>query len=120
MTVSGTASVTDPIRNTVTPVHGHRLCPSRVIGSTLPAKLEYAYTTHSKAMTADEMQHDLRRRSGRAGALRGARVVGSGLTVRRPSTFALRVCGRFGPPARSRDRDGLAARRRASAAPRPG
>ena len=92
MTVSGTASVTDPIRNTVTPVQdidwsfpGYADAPGQ-LGSV---------TTHSKAMTADEINTicdgdpvEL--------AARGARVVGSGVTVRRPSTFALRVCGPSG------------------------
>ena len=92
MTVSGTASVTDPIRNTITPVQdidwsfpGYADAPNQ-LGSA---------TTSSIQMTADEINTicdgdpvEL--------AARGARVVGAGLTPRKPDTYALRVCGPSG------------------------
>jgi hypothetical protein len=92
MAVSGTASVTDPIRNTITPVQdidwsfpGYADAPGQQGSS----------TTITVQMTAKEINTicdgdpvEL--------AAHGARVVGSGLTVRRPNTFALRVCGPSG------------------------
>lgn len=91
-TVSGTAYVTDNVRNTVTPVQnidwsfpGYANAPNQ-LGS---------WTTHSFAMTATEV-NTICNGDPVDPAARGARVVGAGVTVRRPSTFALRVCGPTG------------------------
>ena len=91
-TVSGTAYVTDNVRNTVTPVKDIDLSFPGYANE--PNQLG-SWTAHSIAMTATEVNTicngdpvDL--------AARGIRVVGAGVTVRRPSTFALRVCAPTG------------------------
>ena len=88
-----TALVTDPIRDTVTPVQdidlsfpGHTVTQNQTTstGITVP-------------MTANEIQTICNANPVNVAAERGVSVVGRGFTLRRPSSFALRVCGPTGP-----------------------
>ena len=92
--VPGTAFVTDPLRNTITPVEDIDLSFPGYIAN--PGEQQTNYTGHSVAMTANEIQTICNANPVNVAAGR-SRVVGAGLTVRRPSRFALRVCNRTGP-----------------------
>jgi hypothetical protein len=94
ITVPGTAYVADAVRNTVTPVSNIDLSfPGWKLN---PGDNEQNLTGHSIAMTAHEMNTICNANPVNV-ATRRFRVVGAGLTVRRPSSFALRVCGPTGP-----------------------
>jgi hypothetical protein len=110
ITIPGTASVADAVRNTVTPVTDIDLSfPGWKLN---PLENEQNLTGHAIAMTASEMNTICNANPVNVAARR-FRVLGGGLTVRRPSRFALRVCGPTGrcsartatgslPPARIR------------------
>ena len=97
--IPGSASVTDPVRNIITPVQGLNVTfPGYKLN---PAENETSFTGHEFPMTDAEML-TICGAGPVNSARRGIRVVGAGVSARRPSSFALRLCGRTGP-CRSRE-----------------
>ncbi len=94
LTVPGTAYVTDPLRNTITPVQDIDLSFPGYIAN--PLGSQTSWTGHAVAMTANEIQTICNTNPVNVAA-RHHNVVGTGLTVPRPSSFVLRVCGPTGP-----------------------
>jgi hypothetical protein len=94
LTVPGTAYVTDPLRNTITPVQDIDL--SFPGYSANPLGSQTSWTGHTVAMTANDI-HTICNTNPVNVAARHYNVVGTGLTVRRPSSFVLRVCDPMGP-----------------------
>lgn len=91
--VSGTALVTDPIRDTVTPVQDIDLSfPGHTV-----TQASTTSTGVTVPMTANEIQRICNANPVSVAAQPGVSVVGRGFTLRRPSSFALRVCGSTGP-----------------------
>ena len=92
-TVSGTAYVTDSVRNTVTPLQNIDWSFPGYANNALNTKGKW--TMHSYAMTAKEVDTICNSDPVDPALLR-SRVVGAGFTVRKPSKIALRVCGPAG------------------------
>jgi hypothetical protein len=91
--VSGTAYVTDPVRDTVTPVQNIDLSfPGHTV-----TQAQTTSTGHTVPMTPEEIQTICNANPVNVAAQPGGQVVGRGFTLPRPSTFTLQLCGPTGP-----------------------